>query len=201
MSASHVRVGPFSFANLRRLEELLGEGRESKAIRRWRLLNEPGHKVFSVKLALGSVMQKRIKARLPASAWAPTSNEYNGLKGWQKENLRESVDSAIISASNAWPDAQMGITRARPTKKGRLGPVVTRGSARRRVVVVTRYSTSQPDSLEPDVLGGKIPLDRLIHRGILFQDDPKWLGRFGAWLHAPAGEGYVIIDVHECIPR
>lgn len=82
-------------------------------------------------------------------------------------------------------------------KKLPAPPTISRSGGRRRVVVVTRASRSRPDELSVDIIGGKIPIDRLVVAGVLRGDTDEWLARYPMWKSAKAGEGSVTIDVYE----
>ena len=131
-----------------------------------------------------------------ALAWAPTMNELNGLVGWQKAQLREAIDWKITEARHRYPSADMGIKRL-AGKKGRIGRLIERGNARPRIVHVKRESSRKPDEVSADVIGGKVPIDRLRHAGILFDDSEKWCIREAHWQQVPPDRGRVIIEVFE----
>lgn len=76
-------------------------------------------------------------------------------------------------------------------------PMTVREGGRRRAVVITRESSVRPDEIAVDAIGGKIPLDRLVHAGVLRGDSPQWLVRYCDWKSVAPGEGRVVIDVYE----
>lgn len=76
-------------------------------------------------------------------------------------------------------------------------PQVLREGGRRRAVVLTRESSGQPDEESLDACGGKIPVDRLVHAGVLRGDTPKWLVRYARWTQVPPGQGRVVVDVYD----
>lgn len=76
-------------------------------------------------------------------------------------------------------------------------PLNVREGGRRRAVFVTRESSVRPDEEALDVMGAKIPLDRLVHAGVLRGDTHDWLVRYGTWKRAKPGEGRVVVDVYE----
>lgn len=164
--------------------------------------HERGPIVFRLELAIGNPNTKARRRRRargeigPAKPWAPTLNEYNGLNGWAKASLREAVDWHITAARQRWPSADMGIQRL-PGKGGRIGRLVRPGKARRRLVMVTRESTTAPDEISADVIGGKLPIDRLVQAGILLDDSDEWCVRDARWQQTDRGAGRVVIEVFE----
>lgn len=157
---------------------------------------------------------------------AATLNEYNGLDPWRKEALRKAYDEEIETRKKEWPSWWCGcvdtlVPRPDKTSKCRkckgakvngrgkpcrscggtgtrqADPLMQREGGRRRIVVVTRVSSVRPDELSVDVLGGKIPIDRLVQAGVLRGDNDKWLARYGLWQQASPGEGRVVVDVYE----
>lgn len=143
----------------------------------------------------------------------PTMNEYNALEPWQKEKLRAAFDDEIEQRKRDWPEWSCGMTTRTVAKAPSKSPVVpkkgkkaksvldtkeVREGGRRRIVVVTRYSSARPDELSCDAhLGAKIPIDRLVQAGVLRGDTLGWLARYGEWKQVPPGEGYIVVDVHE----
>jgi hypothetical protein len=83
------------------------------------------------------------------------------------------------------------------TGKTKGGTQVIRDGGRQRIVVVTRESSTRPDELALDSIGGKIPIDRLVQAGVLRGDSLRWLIRYGTWKESPPGEGRVVVDVYE----
>jgi hypothetical protein len=164
-------------------------------------LSRVGPHVFRLELALGSTERARRKAarargeRPAMRPWAPTLNEYNGLEPWAKQQLRGAIDALILSrkaAYNAWP---MGIVRKAGIVRGK--PHVAVQGGRRRIVLVTRESSRRPDESSVDVLGGKMPIDRLVLADVLRGDSCEWVVRVGRWVPAQLGEGRVVVDVYE----
>jgi hypothetical protein len=129
------------------------------------------------------------KAKRPIKL-APTLNEYNGMKPWVKSLSRQAVDRwihdqiqvAAAKAGSSTLDYAMGCLTAR---------------ARRRIVV-TRYSSRQPDEIACDIIGGKIPIDRLVKAGVLAGDSAKWLEREARWVRCKPGEGKLVVEIFEC---
>ncbi len=126
---------------------------------------------------------------------APTLNEYNGLDPWQKEALRKEYDAEIGRLKVAWPSWSCGVTERVVAVKGKAKTL--REGGRRRAVVLTRESSGQPDEEALDACGGKIPVDRLVHAGVLRGDTPKWLVRYARWTQVPPGQGRVVVDVYD----
>lgn len=133
---------------------------------------------------------------------APTLNEYNGMKPFQKEELRAEFDAAIETLKRDWPAWSCGsVDRLVPKKKGSPEKKLQREGGRRRAVVVTRASVRRPDEESLDAhLGAKIPIDRLVQAGVLRDDSHDWLVRYGVWTPAPIREGWVLVDVYEIAP-
>lgn len=164
----------------------------------------PGRQVFSLELPISS--RKCVKAARSRKdyrfAWAPTMNEYSGLPGWQKAQLRKAIDEQLVIAGTRWDGWQMGVKRAPAhLKTGSPGKLLDVGRGRRRIVRVTRSSRSSPDEAgSVDSCGGKIPLDRLVAYGVLVDDSERWCLREASWGPAAAGEGRVVVEVFEMLP-
>ena len=58
-------------------------------------------------------------------------------------------------------------------------------------------SSRRIDDVSVDVVGGKIPVDRLVQAEILVGDSAKWLEREAAWEPCEPGEGRVIVEVYD----
>lgn len=138
-----------------------------------------GAEVFSVSFPLS------LKGRSPKTgkeytvAVAPTLNAYASMKPWLQKRVRKHVDALILAQLSKWPEAKL---------RGRLRP---------RAVRVTRFSSSMPDEIGVDVIGGKIPIDRLVEAGILQGDKAEDLQREPAWKRAAPGEGSLLVQVYE----
>lgn len=162
--------------------------------------HEVGVCVFHLELAITNPNTKaRRRRRSPGEkppVWSPTLNEYNGLQGWAKSELRTAMDWRIVEAMTRWESCHMGIKRE-PGKRGRVGRLVTRGRARRRLVRVYRESSGRPDEIAADIIGGKIPIDRLVQAGILLDDTAEWCVRESQWQQVAKGCGRVVISVFE----
>lgn len=126
---------------------------------------------------------------------APTMNEYNGLNPWQKEALRKEYDAAIGELRANWPRWSCGVVER--TVQGPKKPRVVKEGGRRRAIVLTRESSVRPDELALDAVGGKIPVDRLVHAGVLRGDTLAWLVRYVVWRQVAPGEGRVVVDVYD----
>jgi hypothetical protein len=133
---------------------------------------------------------------------APTLNAYAATKRhkWQMANLNREVDQLIMIAKAAWPSWRMDDLAVRHQHQivtGKLRTKERRTGGRRRLVLVTRYSSREPDEVSADVCGGKLPLDRLKHAEIIVDDNRKWLAREAHWCKAPPSKGRVVISVYE----
>lgn len=109
---------------------------------------------------------------------APTMNVFCNMKPWQKAKVRQGVDAVIATA----------VFRA-----GRETPACET----KRKAVVTRYSSRQPDEIASDIVGGKVPIDRLVRAGILAGDSAKWLERETHWVRSKPGDGKVVVAVYD----
>lgn len=139
---------------------------------------------------------------VPHRAAAPTLNEWNGMVPHLKTILRADIDELIAIEKAKWPRCNMGVTDHGVTHKVKGVPKIkiVRKGGRRRAVQMTRYSTTRPDEVSMDCAGGKCPTDRLVHAGILRDDNEEWLHRDKVeWIKVPRGEGRVVIDVFEII--
>lgn len=67
----------------------------------------------------------------------------------------------------------------------------------RRLVRCTRHSSAAPDEIGVDIIGGKLPLDRLVQANVLRDDNAKWCAREASWLKAPPKKGLVVIEVYD----
>lgn len=128
---------------------------------------------------------------------APSLNVYASWKPWQRANLRAQLLAEVSQAALGYPRCHLGIVRGPTRRKGMPGPVIVEGNARRRRVVVMRYSSTQPDEVSADSIGGKCPIDVLVRVGILRDDNAKWCEREARWERAAPGAGRVVIEVHE----
>lgn len=166
-------------------------------------LPEPETLVFRLELGIGTdaraaqaerraARKRGEKPTTEIAAWAPTLNEYNGLKPWQKEQLRRSVDAAIEAELRHHPSALAGFVETVDPKKGRH-----RAGGRKRLVRVTRYSSRPVDELSADICGGKVPIDRLVRAGVLTADSPEALYREARYVPCPSGKGQVVVEVFD----
>lgn len=110
--------------------------------------------------------------------FAPTLNRYGSMAPWIRKKLYNALDIRIIAARPKWPGC---ILKA----------------PRRRGVIVTRHSSRRPDELGVDVIGGKVPIDRLVHAMVLAGDSDKHLLRDAVWTPAQPDEGKLVIEVFE----
>jgi hypothetical protein len=158
---------------------------------------KPGSLVFHLELAIRSTEKhKMLKGSLErAAAWAPTLNEYNALEPWAKAKLRRAIDWEIAKRKGHFHAWNVGYREIARVERGKLR--TRREGGHRRIVNVRRESSVCPDELSVDVLGGKMPIDRLVAAGVLVGDTDQWLIRRGEWQSVPPGQGRVIIDVYE----
>lgn len=110
---------------------------------------------------------------------APRLNVYGSLAPWQRVKLYRELDVRIMAEMGKWPDCRLA------------------GRPRPRAVRVTRYSSVMPDEITVDVIGGKVPVDRLVHAGILMGDSAQQLVRDARWVRASPGAGQLLVEVHE----
>lgn len=155
---------------------------------------QPAELVFHLELLTKQEARRQNKAT-EYVAYAPTLNEYNGLESWQKERLRETIDGKIFETRTHWPRWNCGAVRRAYTEKGKIKFELKGG--RKRLVHVTRHSRAKVDECSVDILGGKIPVDRLVHAGIIAGDDERCILRRAEWQPAPSGQGRVVLDVYE----
>jgi len=172
-------------------------------------LHSPGVQVFHLELPTGAEERDRVKARKKSGlgakvvAWAPSMNEYSGMLGWQRAKIRTAIDTFIKDSIPHWPnwfaghkteakivDKKKGLATVKVVVKTRIG-------GRKRMVRVTRFSPRKLDELSVDIIGGKIPLDRLVEAGILVDDDPIALIRETAWYPCGDSQPRVVIEVFE----
>lgn len=156
--------------------------------------------------AAGSVERGPLvfKLELPLEL-APTMNEYSHTKrhAHRMKRLNQQVDTAIMIAKTTWPRWKMQnliVTRNHRIEKGKVKITTQRTGGRRRLVVVHRFSSREPDEVSCDVLGGKLPLDRLVQAEVLVDDNRKWLKREARWSPAPPRQGRLVLSVHELGP-
>jgi len=130
---------------------------------------------------------------------APVLNSYANMPSFKRAKLRKLVDERILLAKQHWTCWSMGMIReikaSVVNKRIRKIRVITGGRARR--LILTRCSSKQPDEMSCDVLGGKIPIDRLAQACVIRDDNQTWLKREARWEYAPPGHGKVVIEVLE----
>lgn len=126
---------------------------------------------------------------------APTMNQYASMPGWKRAIARKTVDQRIAAARFVWARWSADKKVDRRIVGGKLREKVVGG--KRRLVVVTRRSSRRVDESSVDVMGGKLPIDRLVLAGVLAGDSAKWLERRARWEPAPTGQGEVVIEVFE----
>jgi hypothetical protein len=143
---------------------------------------EWGEKVFEWRIALVQEVfptRGKNKGKAVRKKRVATMNELVNLNIWAKQELREWLDADLLKALERWPLA------------------VIQDEPRPRAVRVTRCSSKQPDEMGVDVLGGKVPVDRMVQAGILAGDTVKLLQREARWQQAPKEEGLLLIEVFE----
>jgi hypothetical protein len=144
---------------------------------------ERGDKVFEWRLPLVHphvVTRGKNRGKTRKDKMAPTMNDLVAMNVWERQAVRERLDGVLKDVLEAWPRA--GI----------------QDSPRRRIVRVTRFSRIEPDELGVDVLGGKVPIDRMVLAGILAGDTRKMLERQAHWVYEPnKDEGSLLIEVFE----
>ena len=119
------------------------------------------------------------KGKVQRKKCVPTMNEMINMNVWAKQEVREWQEQHLLDALKSWPKASI------------------QDDPRPRAVIVTRYSSKEPDELAADTVGGKGPIDRLVEAGVLAGDARKDLHRETRWSIAPKNEGYLLIEVHE----
>lgn len=152
-------------------------------------------RVFAIELPIDDVVLRySMKSQVHGSI-TPTMNEFSSMPGWKKGLVRGALDKRIVLQlrQGGWPRGRgVGEVRAKLVRGKAKTEVVT---GERRVVVVTRHSSRRVDELSVDVIGGKVPVDRLVIAGILAGDSAKWLERVARWERAAPGEGKLAIEV------
>lgn len=146
---------------------------------------EFGEKVFELVLPLnekGIVTTGKNAGKEVKRSLAPTLNEYGQMEPWQRKKLAEDLDKHIKAALASWPKALL------------------LHQPRRRGVRVTRASQRTPDEISVDVIGGKMPIDRLVQASILAGDQRQHLEREPVWKLAKAGRGSFTVEVFEIVP-
>ncbi len=132
-------------------------------------------------------------------------NEYAHMKRYAHlmKRLNREVDTAIMFAKSTWPRWKMAdlvVTREHRIVKGKIKVKERRTGGRRRLVVVHRFSSREPDEISCDAgCGGKLPIDRLVQAEVLVDDNRQWLEREARWSMAPPGKGRVVLSVHELV--
>ena len=128
-------------------------------------------------------------------ALAPTMNVYASAESWKRAIWRKNVDAQILLAlRNIRPMAKVRYpARHKEINEAMHGAGL--GATERRRVVVTRYSSREPDDIAIDIIGGKVALDRLKQCGLLVDDNRQWCQREALWRKAPPRFGYVEIEV------
>ena len=132
---------------------------------------------------------------------APTMNAYACMTGRQRAKIRRKVDHVILLETQRQKGWSMGVKRKTKgaVKSQRMVTITMISGGHQRKVRLTRHSSREPDELSVDVMGGKIPVDRLVHAGVLREDDRIWLQREARWTPAPPSKGHVLIEVFDAL--
>ena len=64
-------------------------------------------------------------------------------------------------------------------------------------VAVTRYSATEPDECGSDAIGGKLPIDALVHHGLIGGDSRGHITRSDHWAYARRGHGSFVVEVQD----
>jgi len=153
---------------------------------------------------VGRLLFQCFRLELPLDL-APTMNEYARARPWDHARVQDAVDAAVLAARARWSGWHAGFTERAETKRRKPTPknpatsriFIRRTGGRRRLVRVARESSREPDELTCDVLGGKVPIDRLVQAGVLVGDSRKWIEREGVWRPANPKQGRVIFEVFD----
>ena len=116
---------------------------------------------------------------------APTLNTYCNMQTWQRQKVRTTIDE-LIRKEIAFLLLANGCI---------LAPFMARGAKRK--VVVTRFSSSEPDEYACDILGAKLPIDCLVRAGLLAGDSRKHLVREARWIKSRPKEGKLVVEIYE----
>ncbi|NUO50700.1 MAG: hypothetical protein HOV80_17760 [Polyangiaceae bacterium] len=130
---------------------------------------------------------------------APSLNVFARMPWFKRHEMHATVDGFVRSAMSFWPQWHAGFELEAYVKKTKKGtrPAVRRKGGRRRGVVVTRNSVRPVDEISVDILGGKLPLDRLVQAGVLRDDNAKWCERRPQWVPAHPKQGFLTVAVYE----
>lgn len=108
---------------------------------------------------------------------ALTLNQYAQAKGWQKKKLAAAMDDAIQKLLPLYPKALL------------------HGAKTKRWLRATRFSTKVTDEVTVDVLGGKMPCDRIVRAGILADDDAAHVIREARSEKTKPGNTHLLVQV------
>lgn len=130
---------------------------------------------------------------------APTTNEYAALaqqrpRRWKLAAIHKQIAERIKDAALRQASARHDMVPRFEFKGSKLVCVGYDRPQRRRVVV-TRHSSAEPDELAVDVIGGKVPVDGLVKKHLLVDDDRQWCVREALWRKAAPKRGMVIVEV------
>lgn len=152
-------------------------------------------RVFAIELPIDDVVLRYSMKSQVVGSICPTMNVYGSMPKWKRSLVYKALDERIglHLRQGGWPRGRgVGEVRAKMVR-GRVKTEVVTGE--RRAVVVTRHSSRRVDEFSVDVIGGKVPVDRLVIAGILAGDSAKWLERVARWERAAPGEGKLAVEV------
>lgn len=130
---------------------------------------EPGDLVFSV--------------RLP-HALCPTLNRYASMEGWQRAKLSQAIDLHLMAEFTKFPRA-------------RMKAIAPKATIPTRWVRFTRFTSNVIDEISIDIIGGKMPIDRLVHARIISGDSAKHIVREPVAAKVAPGAGSCLLEVME----
>jgi hypothetical protein len=173
----------------------------------------PDRLVFRIDLPLVLLKERKRKPKPGEVAkppirivLCPSMNEYSRMKGFAHAAAIKEVDAMLSDARASWPaswhwggEEKTWIEPVFSKTTGKTRDVVRRNrwGGKRRGVRVVRHSSRRIDETATDVLGGKIPIDRLVEMGVLGGDSALWCERRGEWVAAKPGEGHLLVEVYD----
>jgi hypothetical protein len=141
-----------------------------------------GRKVYEIMLPLSTprlVTKGKHAGEYVRDPMCPTLNVYGSMEVWKRSALYKAIDIRILAELHKWP-------RARQVT-GKRG------------VRVTRHSSVTVDEITVDVIGGKVPIDRLVKAGILAGDSAAEIEREAVWVQASPKHGFLTAEVFELV--
>ncbi len=123
---------------------------------------------------------KVLEWRIPTKQ-APTLNSYAYMRKWLKGYVMKALTDTLNKRIEQSPKALM------------------HGARIQRWVRVTRFTPSRGkvDEVSCDAIGGKMPIDCLVHAGVLYDDAPKYLVREPLVMTTSRGNTHVLVEVFE----